>query len=53
MAKIHISVGTLSGGVASAALMAGVFLVSILQAGDLARVSTPASHFSLYIKATD
>ena len=36
------------------ALVAGVFIVSILQADELARVSTPASqYFSIYIIATD
>ena len=36
------------------ALVAGVSLVSILQAGDLARVSTPARHcFSPYITTVD
>ena len=45
----------LSGGVAaSVALTAGVSLVSILQAGDWTRVSTPARHyFSTYITTTD
>ena len=39
---------------ASAALAAGVSLVSILQAGDWARVSTPARYyFSTYITTTD
>ena len=50
-AKAHMSLGTLTG---AAALVDGVFLVSILQAGDWARVSTPARHyFSTYITATD
>ena len=44
----------LLGAAASAALMAGVFLVSILQAGDWARVSTQARHyFSIYITTMD
>ena len=39
---------------ASAALAAGVALVTILQAGDWARVSTPAKHyFSTYIATMD
>ena len=39
---------------ASAALAAGVVLVSILQAGDCAKVSTPARHyFSTYITTID
>ena len=34
--------------------MAGIFLVSILQAGDWARVSSQATHYlSTYITATD
>ena len=42
----HICLWVLSGGTAgSAALVVGVFLVSILQAGDWARVSTPARHY--------
>ena len=42
------------GTAASAALAAGVSLVSILQAGDWARVSTPARHyFSTYITTMD
>ena len=51
----HICLQVLSGGAAaSAALGAGVFLVSILQAGDWAQVSTPARHyFSPYITTTD
>ena len=39
---------------ASAALVAGVSMVTILQAGDLARVSTPARHYlSTYITTMD
>ena len=47
----HICLWALSGGVAaSAALAAGVSLVTILQAGDWTRVSMPARHyFSTYI----
>ena len=54
IAKAHMSPGSLHGVAASAALTAGVSLVSILQAGDWARVSTPARHyFSTYITTTD
>ena len=50
VAKAHMSLGV----AASATLAAGVSLVSILQAGDWARVSTPARHyFSTYITTTD
>ena len=49
-----MSSGTLQGAVVSAALVAGVSLVSMLQAGDWAIVSTPARHyFSTYITTTD
>ena len=49
--KAHISPGSLLG---AATLAAGVSLVSILQAGDLARVSTLArDYFSSYITTTD
>ena len=52
--KALMSLGSLQGVAASAALAAGVFLVSILQAGDWARVSTPARHyFSTYITTMD
>ena len=45
-----MSLGSLQGVAASAALAAGVSLVTILQAGDWTRVSTPARHyFSTYI----
>ena len=37
--------GSLLGAAASVALVAGVFLVSILQVGDWARVSTLARHY--------
>ena len=40
-----MSPGSLWWAAASAALVAGVSLVSILQAGDRARVSTPARHY--------
>ena len=50
----HMSPGCLLGAAASAALVAGVSLVSILQAGDWARVSTLARHyFSPYITTMD
>ena len=51
----HVCFWVLSGGTeASAALAAGVSLVLILQAGDWARVSTPATHyFSSYITTVD
>ena len=46
-----MSLGSLWG---VAALVASVSLVSILQAGDWARVSTPAMHYvSTYITTTD
>ena len=45
VAKAHMSLGSLWGAAASAALAAGVSLVSILQAGDWARVSTLARHY--------
>ena len=51
----HIYLWDLSGGAAaSAALVAGVSLVSILQEGDWVRVSTPARHyFSLNVTTMD
>ena len=45
VAKAELTLGSLQGTAASAALAAGVSLVSILQAGDWARVYTPASHY--------
>ena len=52
VAKAHMSPDSLLG--ASAALAAGVSLVSILQAGDWARVSTLARHYFFpYITTTD
>ena len=42
VAKAHMSPGSLQG---TAALAAGVSLVSILQTGDWARVSMPAGHY--------
>ena len=49
-----MSLGSLWGVAASAALAAAVSLVAILQAGDWVRVSTPARHyFSTYINTTD
>ena len=54
VAKAHMFPGSFWGAAASAALVAGVSLVSILQAGDWARVSTLARHyFSPYITAVD
>ena len=54
VAKAHMSLGSLWGVAASAALVAGVSLVTILQAGDSTRVSTPARHyFSTYITTVD
>ena len=43
--KAHISPGSLQGAAASADLVAGVSLVSILQVGDWARISTLARHY--------
>ena len=42
-----MSLGFLQGVAVSAALAAGVSLVTILQAADWARVSTPARHYFL------
>ena len=54
VAKAHMSQGSLWGVAASAALAAGVSLVTILQAGDWTRVFMPARHyFSTYITTTD
>ena len=54
VAKAHMSLGSIWGAAASVALAAGVSLVSILQAGDWARVSTQARHyFSPYITTVD
>ena len=54
VAKAHMSLGSLWGVATSAALAAGVSLVTILQAGDWTRVSTLARHyFSTYITTTD
>ena len=50
IAKAHVSPNTLQGSVPSAGLVAGVSLVSILQAGGCATVSTLARYyFSIYI----
>ena len=50
----HMSLGTFRGAVVSAAYAAGISLVSILQAGNWARVSTPARHcFSTYVITTN
>ena len=49
-----MSLGSLQGAAASAALVAGISVVSILQAGDWAKVSTQARHyFSPYITTMD
>ena len=54
VAKAHMTLGSLRGIAASAALAAGVFPVTILQAGDWTRVSTPArQYFSTYITTVD
>ena len=54
IAKAHVSPGSLQGVAASTALAASVSLVTILQAGDWTRVSTPARHyFSTYITTMD
>ena len=54
VAEAHMSPGSLGGVAASAALVSGVSLVTILQAGDWTRVSTPARHyFSTYITTMD
>ena len=54
VAKAHMSLGSLQEVAASAALAAGVSLVTILQAGDWARISTPARHyFSTYTTTMD
>ena len=54
VAKAHMSLGSLWVVAASAALAAGVSLVTILQVGDWTRDSTPARHyFSTYITTTD
>ena len=54
VAKAHMSLESLSGVAASEALAAGVSLVTILQAGDWTRVSTPArQYFSTYITTMD
>ena len=54
IAKACMCPSTLHGAVVSVALAAGVSLVSIPQAGDWARVSTPArQYFSGYITTED
>ena len=45
IAKAQMSPGSLWGVATSAALAAGGSLVTILQAGDWTRVSTPARHY--------
>ena len=52
--KAHIAPGTFCGALVLAAYAAGVSLVSILEASDWARVSTPTRHyFSNYITTTN
>ena len=53
VAKAHMSLGSLQGVAASAALAAGVSLVTILQAGDWTRDSMPARHYFLYLHYYD
>ena len=54
VAMALMSMGSLQGVAASAALVAGVSLVTILQAGDWTRVLMPARHyFSTYITTKD
>ena len=54
VAKAHMSPVSLGVAAASAALVAGVSLIFILQAGDWTKVSTLARHyFSPYITTTD
>ena len=45
VAEAHNSPGTLLSTAVSMAFASGVSLMSILQTGDLARVSTPARHY--------
>ena len=45
IAKEHVSLDALLGAAVSTALATGMYLLSILQAGDGARISTPAKHF--------
>ena len=45
VAKARMSLGSLRRAAASVALVAGASLVSILLAGDCAKVSTPARHY--------
>ena len=54
IAKAQTSLGSLQAAVVLVAFVAGVCLVSILQASDWARVSTSAKlYFSTYITATE
>ena len=54
MAMLHMSLDTLQGAAASAALVAGVSLVSTMLAGDWAILYTAARHyFSTYLTTTD
>ena len=45
IAKAHMSLGTVQGATMSAALVAGISLVSILQSGDWGRGSAAARHY--------
>ena len=49
LAMTHVSLGTLQGATASAALVSRVSLVSTLLGGDQSRVSTPARHYFQHI----
>ena len=54
VAKAHMSLGFFLEAATSAALAAGISLVSILQTGDWARLSRPARlYFSTYITTVD
>ena len=54
VAEAHTYLDSLQGATSSAALVAGVSLVSILQVGDWAKVSTLARlYFAPYIATTD
>ena len=54
ISKAYMFLGTLHDALSCTALAPGVSLVSILEAGDLARVSTTAKHYFLvYITAKD
>ena len=54
IAEVHMSLDTVWGTVASAVLLADVFLVSILQSGDWTTVSSSdKSYCSVFITTTD